>query len=77
MRRGAGGTSGKSNIDMYVLLCVKQVTSGKLLYSTETPVWHYVMTEGVGCRKEREAQEGGDLCMADSCCCMAETNTTL
>ena len=27
----------------------------------------------------REAQEGGDICIikADSCCCMAETNTTL
>ena len=27
----------------------------------------------------REAQEGGDICiiMADSSCCMAETNTTL
>ena len=77
MRKGAGGTNGKSNIDMYVLLCVKQVTSGKLLYSTGTPVWHYVMTEGVECGEEREAQEGGDLCTADSCCCMAETNTTL
>ena len=29
--------------------------------------------------EEREAQEGGDLCiiMASSHCCMAETNTTL
>ena len=30
----------------------------------------------------REAQEGGDICIlihisADSCCCTAETNTTL
>ena len=27
----------------------------------------------------REAQEGGNKCIpiADSCCCMAETNTTL
>ena len=27
----------------------------------------------------RKAQEGGDICIhiADSCCCMAETNTTL
>ena len=26
----------------------------------------------------KEAQEGGDICihMADSCCCIAETNTT-
>ena len=30
---------------------------------------------GVG----KEVQEGGDMCIltADSCCCMAETNTTL
>ena len=28
---------------------------------------------------EREVQEGGDICilMADSCCCVAETNRTL
>ena len=28
---------------------------------------------------EREAQEVGDICIyiADSCCCTAETNTTL
>ena len=27
----------------------------------------------------REVQDGGDICipMADSCCCMAETNTIL
>ena len=33
--------------------------------------------DGVGGR--REVQEGGDTCkpVADSCCCMAETNTTL
>ena len=28
---------------------------------------------------KREVQEGGDICVrvADSCCCMAETNTTM
>ena len=33
--------------------------------------------DGVG--DGREVQEGGDIYipMADSCCCMAETNTTL
>ena len=33
------------------------------------------MEDGVG----GEAQDGGDACMhiADSCCCTAETNTTL
>ena len=32
-----------------------------------------------GERDGREVQEGGDICipMADSCCCMAETNATL
>ena len=33
---------------------------------------------GIG-RGGREVQEGGDICMlmADSCCCMAETDATL
>ena len=32
-----------------------------------------------GGRGKREVQERGDICIhtADSCCCMAETNTTL
>ena len=32
-----------------------------------------------GGRSGKEVQEGGDICilMADSHCCMAETNTTL
>ena len=31
---------------------------------------------GMGCGEGREASEGGDICMiiADSSCCMAETN---
>ena len=35
--------------------------------------------EGCGGRCGREEQEGGETCilMADSCCCTAETNTTL
>ena len=36
-------------------------------------------SRGVGCRGGREAEAGGDIsiCIADSCCCTAETNTTL
>ena len=49
-RKGVGGTNGKSNTDIYILLCVKQITSGKLLYSTGTPAWHSVMAERGGMR---------------------------
>ena len=74
-RKGVGGTNGKSNNDIYILLCVKQITSGKLLYSTGTPAWHSVMAERGGMRGgERLRREATYVyLMADSCCCMAET----
>ena len=65
---------------MYVcsLPCVKLIASGVQLQSTEGSARCPGMTEraamgGGG----REAQEGGDVCIhTDSCCCIAETNTT-
>ena len=75
------GTNGQSSINIYTLpvLCVKQSTDEKLLYYTGSSAWHSVMTWKGGIRVLEEAQEGGDICiiMADSCCSMAETNTTL
>ena len=40
---------------------------------------HQKMMLGVGWLGGREAQEEGDIyiLIADSCCCIAETNTTL
>ena len=35
------------------------------------------MTERGGMGVKKEAQKGGDVCMADLSCCMAKTNTTL
>ena len=52
----------------------------KLLYNTGSSAQGSVMTQrgGMGWEGKREDQEGGDTCrpMADSHCCMAETNTT-
>ena len=36
VRAGACGTDGESSIEMYILLCVKQMTGGKLLHNPES-----------------------------------------
>ena len=76
----ASGTSGKSRINIYTLLCVKWIVRKKLLYNIGSPVWCSVMTQ----RGKIGGREGGSRRkgyiyknMADSCCCMAEMNTTL
>ena len=68
-----------SSIDIYTLPCVKQIATGKLLYNTGTSVQGSVMTYRAGMEGEREAQEGGDICIliANSHGCTAETNITL
>ena len=50
VREGKGGMNGKSSINMYTLLCVKQIAGGKLLYNAGGPAWCSVMTwrDGVG-----------------------------
>ena len=60
---------------IYTLPCVKQAASSKLMYNTGSPAQRSVMTSRGG----RGAQEEGDTraLIADSCCCSAETNTTL
>ena len=63
------GTKCESSIDIYTRLCVKQIASGKLLYSTGSSArfpggveWGWV---------GKEAQEGGVICIlnTDLCCC--------
>lgn len=41
---GKGGTHWESSTDIYTPTCVKQITSGKVLYSTGTSVRCSVMT---------------------------------
>ena len=65
----------------YTLACVKYIASGNLLYDagSSDPVLCDNPEGCDGLGGGREAEEGGDMCipMADSCCCMAETNTVL
>ena len=77
--KGEGRENWESSTDVYTLSYVKEIANGKLLYNTGSPVWHSVMTYQGGMRVVRETQEGGYTCIhiADSCCCMVETNMTL
>ena len=59
---------------MYTQPWVKQVAGGKLIHNAGNPAWHSVIAQVGG------GWEGGSkerMAMADSGCCMAETNTTL
>ena len=47
-----------------------KIASGKLLYNTGSPAWHL---DGLGGKGYTHTH----TLMADLCCCMAETNTTL
>ena len=71
---------GKSNMEAYITICkidnqwefavcLRELKQGLCINLEE---WD---GEGDG----REVQEGGDICTprADSCCCVAETNTIL
>ena len=42
--KGKSGMNGESSINIYTLLCVKQMAGEKLLYNTGSPAWHSVMT---------------------------------
>ena len=65
-------------MDIYTLPCVKHVARGNVLYSTRSSALCSVMTWkcGIG-GKEGGARGKGYIYiyMADSCCCMEETNT--
>ena len=73
-----GGTNWESSTDTYSLLCLKQLASGKRLYSTGSQfsvLWWPRWWNG----GEKEAQKGKDICTqtVDSQSCAVETNTTL
>ena len=61
------------NID--TLLCIKLMTNENLPYSTGNSTWCSVMTH-VGSKSKKE---GRHVCihMADSLCCLAETDTAV
>ena len=76
------GMNWKPSTETHTLPYAKQTTSGKLLYDTgsSTGLQGALWQPGaVGCGGGREAREGGHTytLMADSSCCMAETNTIL
>ena len=76
---GEGRVNWDSSTETYTLPCTKQVANGKLPYNTGSSTLYSVRTYRGGMRwGMREVQEGGDICilMADSLCCMTETNTT-
>ena len=78
---GEGEMYGESNIEIYSTMC-------KTDSQWEFAVWPRELKLGLCDHLEgwggvgwggREVEEGGDICtpVADSCCCMAETNTML
>ena len=72
------GTNGEI-ASTYILSGVRWIADEKMLCSTGGLVWYSVMTWRAGVGEEREAREGGHVCiiMAYLHCCMAETKTTL
>ena len=73
---GENGTNGESRTTIYS--CVRWMASEKLFCVRGSPVWGSVMTQR-DVRRRGGREKVGDVCiiMADSCCTMAETNTTL
>ena len=73
----------ESGVETYTLPRVKQIASEKLLDKPGSSARCSVMTQRSRMVGEREVEGrfkwGGDIYifMADSCCCTAETNTTL
>ena len=79
LMEGEGRMYGESNMETYA-------TTYKIDSQWEFAVWLRELKLGLcnnlegwdGDRGGRELQQGGDICtMADSCWCLAETNTTL
>ena len=64
--KGEGGINWENSIETYTLPYIKQIASGKLLYSTGSSTWCSVTTDGWdGVAGGREVREGGDIRM---CC---------
>ena len=72
--KAGGGINGETGIDMYTLLCIKQRTNKDLLYSTGNSTQYSVMTYMGKASKNRVDI---CICITDSLCCVAETDTTL
>ena len=73
---GDGGVSWKSSTDIFTFPSVKQMASGKLLYSTGSSAW--LCDDLARWDGEREVQQGRDTCKHSwFMLCTPETNTTL
>ena len=69
-----GGLNWEAGTDIYTLLYIKQITNKNLLYNTENSTQYSVMTYmGIESKKKVDIC----ICITDSLCCTAETNTTL
>ena len=55
---GEGGINWGSDIDIYTLAYVKQIASGKLMYSTETQAWSSATTSRGGMGVEVQGSRG-------------------
>ena len=78
---GGDGTNWQSSTETYTLAYVKQTASGNLLYNRDSfnLVRHSNLEGWNRAVGGREVPEDGDIriLIAESCCCMPETNTTL
>ena len=73
--RGVGGRDKLGDwIDIYTLLCIKQITSKNLLYSTGKSTQYSVMAY-MG--KESKKRVDICICITNSLCCTPESNTAL
>ena len=72
MGRGGEEIIWETGIDIHTLLHIKQITNKNLLYSIRNYIQYSVMTY-----IETESKKRVDICVciADSFCCTAETNT--
>ena len=71
------GTNGEI-ASKYILAGVRRTADEKILCSTGGSVWYSVMTWRDRVGEEREATDGGDVCIivAGVHCCMVKNNTT-
>ena len=68
------GMNWEIGIDLYTLLCIKQIIHENLLYSTENPTQDFVIPY-MG--KESKKKVDISMCITDELCCTPETDTTL
>ena len=63
----------ETGVDIYTLLYMKEIADKTLMYNTGNSTQYSVMAY-MGIESERVDRR---LCITDSFCCIAETNTTL